>query len=117
MPGRTALIPRARTRVQSLAVTLVVEFLVLTVPTALAFTKAELTVPLLAGVYATAGVLNLLSWKHAREFVNKHCRKEKMNQLLERELPFLTCFRAQIMHSTCVQCAENEGQRSEKHTL
>ncbi|TYZ61190.1 hypothetical protein PybrP1_009882 [[Pythium] brassicae (nom. inval.)] len=88
-------------RVQSLAVTLVVEFLVLTVPTALAFTKAELAVPLLAGVYATAAVLNLLSWKHAREFVNKHCRKEKMNQLLERELPFLTCFRAQIMHSTC----------------
>ncbi|KAF1790247.1 GWT1 protein [Phytophthora cactorum] len=37
---------------------------------------------------------------HAKEFVRKHCRKEKVNQLLEKELPFLTNFRAQIMIST-----------------
>lgn len=96
---------------QNLAVTILVEFLLLTVPMALVFTRAELAVPLLAGVYASAAVLNLLSWKHAREFVNKHCRKEKMNQLLERELPFLTCFRAQIMHSTCVRLSDDTASQ------
>lgn len=85
---------------QSLAVTITVEFLLTSVPTMVAFTHAELALPLLASVYFSALTLNLLSWKHAREYVNKYCRKEKMNQLLEKELPFLTCFRAQIMHST-----------------
>ncbi|GAB9469193.1 hypothetical protein Gpo141_00006479 [Globisporangium polare] len=85
----------------SLAVTITVEFLLTSVPTMVAFTHAELALPLLASVYFSALTLNLLSWKHAREYVNKYCRKEKMNQLLEKELPFLTCFRAQIMHSTC----------------
>lgn len=88
---------------KSLALTIAVEFALLTVPTAIAFTHAELVLPLLASVYFSALVLNVLSWKHAREFVHKHCRKEKMNALLERELPFLTCYRAQIMHSTYVR--------------
>lgn len=74
------------------------------IPTMVALTHAELALPLLASVYFLSVVLNLLSWKHAREYVNKYCRKEKMNQLLEKELPFLTCFRAQIMHSTYVPC-------------
>ncbi|KAF1336437.1 Gpi-anchored wall transfer protein 1, partial [Globisporangium splendens] len=84
----------------SLLTTILVEFVMLGMPTMVAFTYAELALPLLASVYLLALVLNLLSWKHAREYVSKHCRKEKMNQLLSSELPFLTCFRAQIMHST-----------------
>lgn len=82
--------------------TIAVEFVLTTVPTMIAFTHAELALPLLASVYFSALTLNLLSWKHAREYVGKYCRKEKMNQLLKNELPFLTCFRAQIMHSTYV---------------
>jgi hypothetical protein len=51
-------------------------------------------------VFSLATMFSALSWFHAKEFIHKHCRKEKMNQLLEKELPFLTNFRAQIMLST-----------------
>ncbi|TMW57331.1 hypothetical protein Poli38472_003256 [Pythium oligandrum] len=82
-------------------VTLLLEFVVLTLPTMIVFTYAEYTLPILATVYFSAAVLNRLSWKHAREYVHKYCRKEKMNQVLDKELPFLTSFRAQLMISTC----------------
>ncbi|OWZ05110.1 hypothetical protein PHMEG_00022866 [Phytophthora megakarya] len=65
------------------------------------FSFAEYAVPLLAMVYTLAAMLSALSRFHAKEFIRKHCRKEKMNQLLQKELPFLTNFRAQIMISTC----------------
>lgn len=81
---------------------MLVEFLLLVVPTMVAFTFAEYALPLLVSVYAMALVLNQLSWKHAREYMHKHCRKEKMNQLLDKQVPVLTWLRAQIMISTCV---------------
>lgn len=81
---------------------MLVEFLVLVVPTMVAFTLAEYALPLLVSVYAMALMLNQLSWKHAREYMHKHCRKEKMNQLLGKQVPMLTWLRAQIMISTCV---------------
>lgn len=80
--------------------TILLEFAVTVVPTMIGFTFAEYAVPLLAMVYSLAAILSALSWFHAKEFIHKHCRKEKMNQLLGKELPFLTNFRAQIMIST-----------------
>jgi hypothetical protein len=87
---------------QALPITILIEFVVLTLPSMIAFTFTQYTLPLVAAVYLTAAVLNRLSWKHARESVLKHCRKQKMAELLEDELPFLTCFRAQIILSTYV---------------
>ncbi|KAL3668389.1 hypothetical protein V7S43_006478 [Phytophthora oleae] len=85
----------------NLVATILLEFVVTVVPTMIGFSFAEYAVPLLAMVYALAVMLSTLSRFHAKEFIRKHCRKEKMNQLLEKELPFLTNFRAQIMISTC----------------
>ncbi|KAG7393413.1 hypothetical protein PHYPSEUDO_009617 [Phytophthora pseudosyringae] len=85
----------------NLAATILLEFVVTVVPTMIGFSFAEYAVPLLAMVYALAAILSVLSRFHAKEFIRKHCRKEKMNQLLGKELPFLTNFRAQIMISTC----------------
>ncbi|KAL4159591.1 hypothetical protein PRNP1_000168 [Phytophthora ramorum] len=85
----------------NLATTILLEFLVTVVPTMIGFSFTEYEVPLVVMVYALAAMLCALSRFHAKEFIHKHCRKEKMNQLLEKELPFLTNFRAQIMISTC----------------
>ncbi|GLE07840.1 hypothetical protein PINS_up019249 [Pythium insidiosum] len=84
-----------------LPLTILLEFLIMSLPTMIAFTFAEYTLPILATVYISAAVLNRLAWKHAKEPMHKFYRKEKMSQMLEKELPFLTNFRAQIMHSTC----------------
>uniref|UniRef100_M4BD66 GPI-anchored wall transfer protein 1 n=1 Tax=Hyaloperonospora arabidopsidis (strain Emoy2) TaxID=559515 RepID=M4BD66_HYAAE len=84
-----------------LVVQILLEFVVTVVPTMVGFTFTEYTVPMLVMVYCFAAMLCILSWYHAKEYIHKHCRKEKMNQLLEKELPFLTNFRAQIMLSTC----------------
>lgn len=78
------------------------EFVVTVVPTMIGFSFTEYTAPLLVMVYSLAAMFSALSWYHAKEYIHKHCRKEKMNQLLEKELPFLTNFRAQIMLSTYV---------------
>lgn len=80
--------------------TLVVEFAITILPMMISFTFAELALPLLVSVYFLAATFSFLSWQHAKEFIHKHCRKEKMNQLLSKELPFLTNFRAQVMLST-----------------
>ncbi|KAG2817499.1 hypothetical protein PC116_g16624 [Phytophthora cactorum] len=85
----------------NLAATILLEFAVTVVPTMIGFSYAEYAIPLLAMVYSLAAMFSALSRFHAKEFVRKHCRKEKVNQLLEKELPFLTNFRAQIMISTC----------------
>ncbi|KAE9014571.1 hypothetical protein PF011_g7983 [Phytophthora fragariae] len=85
----------------NLMATILLEFAVTVVPTMIGFSFAQYAVPLLVMVYSLAAMLSALSWFHAKEFIHKHCRKEKMNQLLEKELPFLTNFRAQIMISTC----------------
>ena len=85
---------------QPLVVQILLEFVVTVVPTMVGFTFTEYTVPMLVMVYCFAAMLCVLSWYHAKEYIHKHCRKEKMNQLLEKELPFLTNFRAQIMLST-----------------
>lgn len=87
----------------SLPATIFIEFLIISIPTMISFTFTEYTLPMLATVYVSAMIFNRLSWKHAREDVLKFYRKEKMNQLLNKELPFLTCFRAQIMLSTYVE--------------
>ncbi|CAI5732603.1 unnamed protein product [Hyaloperonospora brassicae] len=80
---------------------ILLEFAVTVVPTMIGFTFTEYAVPLLATVYCFAALLCALSRIHANASMHKHCRKEKMNQLLGKELPFLTNFRAQIMLSTC----------------
>eukprot|EP00644_Phytophthora_capsici_P007212 jgi/Phyca11/7796/fgenesh1_pm.PHYCAscaffold_22_\ len=67
----------------NLVTTILLEFVVTVMPTMIGFSFAEYTVPLLAMVYVLAAV------------------KAKMNELLKKELPFLTNFRAQIMISTC----------------
>lgn len=85
----------------NLVATILVEFIVTVVPTMIGFSYAEYAIPLLAMVYSLAATFSALSRFHAKDFIRKHCRKEKMNQLLEKELPFLTNFRAQIMISTC----------------
>ncbi|KAG1691459.1 hypothetical protein DVH05_026948 [Phytophthora capsici] len=85
----------------NLVTTILLEFVVTVMPTMIGFSFAEYTVPLLAVVYVLAAVLSALSRFHAKEFIRKHCRKAKMNELLKKELPFLTNFRAQIMISTC----------------
>ena len=84
---------------------ILLEFAVTVVPTMIGFTFTEYAVPLLAMVYCFAALLCALSRVHANASMHKHCRKEKMNQLLGKELPFLTNFRAQIMLSTYVVVA------------
>lgn len=104
-PVHPLLTIRARLTVLALQnpiATLALEFAVTVLPMMVSFTFAELAVPLLVSVYCLAATFSILSWQHAKEFIHKHCRKEKMNQLLDKELPFLTTFRAQIMISTYV---------------
>ncbi|KAI9905667.1 hypothetical protein PsorP6_013768 [Peronosclerospora sorghi] len=84
-----------------LVATILLEFVVLVIPTMISFSFTEFAAPLLVMIYCLAAMLSMLSWYHAKEYIHKHCRKEKMAQLLEKELPFLTNFRAQIMFSTC----------------
>lgn len=94
------------------AIELAVEFLVTMLPMMISFTRAELAVPLLVSVYCLAAIFSALSWQHAKEYIHKHCRKEKMNQLLGGELPFLTNFRGQIMLSTydlCSRCSRGSS--------
>ncbi|KAG7399587.1 hypothetical protein PHYBOEH_008582 [Phytophthora boehmeriae] len=81
--------------------TIVLEFAVTVVPTMVGFCFTEYALPLLVMVYSLAAMFSAMSWYHAKEYVHKHCRKEKMNQLMGKELPFFTNFRAQIMISTC----------------
>ena len=76
------------------------EFVATVLPMMIGFTRPQYAAPLLVMLYSMAAMLCALSRFHAKEFIHKHCRKEKMNQLLEKELPFLTNFRAQIMLST-----------------
>ncbi|CAH0488366.1 unnamed protein product [Peronospora farinosa] len=85
----------------NVVVTILLEFVVTVVPMMIGFSFTQYAAPLLMMVYSMAVMLCALSWFHAKEYIHKHCRKEKMNQLLEKELPFLTNFRAQIMLSTC----------------
>lgn len=90
-------------RRQNPVATLALEFAITVFPMMISFTFAELAVPLLVSVYCLAATFSVLSWQHAKEFIHKHCRKEKMNQVLGKELPFLTGFRAQVMISTYAQ--------------
>ncbi|CAH0483088.1 unnamed protein product [Peronospora belbahrii] len=85
----------------NLMATILLEFLVTVVPMMICFCFTQYTAPLLVMLYSIAAIFSALSWFHAKEYIHKHCRKEKMNQLLVKELPFLTNFRAQIMLSTC----------------
>ncbi|CAI5731491.1 unnamed protein product [Peronospora destructor] len=85
----------------SLVVTILLEFVVTVVPMMISLSFTQHAASLLVMVYSVAVMLCALSWFHAKEYIHKHCRKEKMNQLLEKELSFLTNFRAQIMLSTC----------------
>ncbi|DAZ95884.1 TPA: hypothetical protein N0F65_009086 [Lagenidium giganteum] len=80
--------------------TILLEMVVTILPTMVAFTFAEHALPLLVVIYFSALVLNRLSWKHAPEHILKHCRKESMNQLLAKEVPFMACTRAQVIIST-----------------
>jgi len=102
---------------QNPVATLALEFAITVFPMMISFTFAELAVPLLVSVYCLAALFSVLSWQHAKEFIHKHCRKEKMNQMLGKELPFLTGFRAQVMISTYVQSAWSLCYHSIKLTL
>ncbi|TDH72124.1 hypothetical protein CCR75_004555 [Bremia lactucae] len=85
----------------NLVETILIEFIVTVMPTMIGLSYTQYTIPILAVVYTLSAILCALSRYHAKDFVRKHCRKEKRNQLLDKELPFLTNFRAQIMISTC----------------
>ncbi|CEG39691.1 gpi-anchored wall transfer protein [Plasmopara halstedii] len=85
----------------NLFTTILVEFVVTVVPTMIGLSFTQYAIPLLATLYSLAATFCALSRLHSKDYVRKYCRKEKMNGLVEKELPFLTNFRAQIMMSTC----------------
>nr|CCA26326.1 delta 5 fatty acid desaturase putative [Albugo laibachii Nc14] len=88
-------------QVPPMLLTAMLELGMLVMPTLLIFTVTELATPLVLFVYSVAFVLNRRlnsrMWNNA--IVD---RIKSLSKLTQKQLPFVTCFRSQLMISTCI---------------